>query len=557
MYVITNFKKIQHYAYERLSTSRTTLKSKPKSTFIVAFVLLFIPISIFAPFYQSGFILQYDMLFSPYVHINWESIQQGTALHHGLAVTLALKLLGFVLPMDIVQKIILSAIFFLSALSIYRSVPVQSKAARLLAGLMYSVNPFTYDRLMAGHWIFLLAYSITPFALKAFYNFYVNPSRRNILYAIIWWTVIVAISAHHLLLLGLLFATLGVMFIRSWQTLFRTLLIPIGVLVLNMWWIIPISSSNNFTLSFGLEQLYAFATRIDPVHGLWVNMLSLQGFWYAGWQSTKDLIPFWPLVFLVWLTPVFIGLAGLRVYVHNHRKLLAGLLIIGIITLLLAAGPNPSVWQANAWLHTYIPGMSGMRESQKFLALLALVYAVLAAFGVDLLLRLRNYMAWVGVSIVAIAVVLMALPIFWGAHGQMKLSHYPDSWQHLHDTLYKQGADEKVVVLPWSIYTSDTFVPTLVGNPARVYFGDKAIVSQKMNLPGVLDQPSSVYSDIEKAIVAKNAELLINAMRREKARYLLIADPARRQAYEWLLQQPNMTVDVSTKKSIIIKLTKH
>ena len=32
------------------------------------------------------------------------------------------------------------------------------------------INPFVYLRFMAGHWLILLAYSITPFVVKSIIN---------------------------------------------------------------------------------------------------------------------------------------------------------------------------------------------------------------------------------------------------------------------------------------------------------------------------------------------------------------------------------------------------
>lgn len=550
-------KKIWRSVEKYISLWWAYLKKVPKSTYIAALVLIFIPLSIFGPLYQSGYILQYDMLFAPFVHIPWESISQGTGLHHSLAVLFMLKFFSCILPMDVVQKLILSVIFLLSALSVYRSVPVRSPSARLVAGLMYSVNPFTYDRLMAGHWLFLLAYSITPFAVKAFYVLYTRPSRKAGIVAALWWTVAAVISSHHLLLLGLVFVVFGAVFVRSWRTLLYTLSVLAGVFLLNAWWLVPLGSTANFTQSFGLEHFYAFATRADFAYGLWVTMFSLQGFWYIDWQGVRDMISWWPLVFLVWLTPVFAGLAGLYTYITSQKKLLVGLLICGILALIFAAGPHSSVWQLNTWLHAHIPGMSGMREAQKFLALLALMYAFFAAFGMDWLLRRYQPIGRLLVPVAATATLVLALPIFWAAHGQLKLSQYPKSWQSLHDTLYAPGSNEKVVILPWSVYASDTFVPGSVGNPARLYFGDRAIVGQRMNMPGVTDPPSPVYGDIEKAIDAKDGKRLAAAMRQKGAGYILITDPVHKEDYEWLYRDPDFEVKTSTENVVIITLTKH
>lgn len=533
----------------------TTWLRSSSGKYIPILIYLLVTGLILGPFFAPGFVLHYDMLFAPHINLSVESAQAGVNLYHNLAVTAVLKLISFIFPVDFIQKMLLIAIFFAGMYGMYRVLPVPSLAARLLAGFMYMVNPFVYDRLMAGHWRFLLAYSITPLVVMAFFKLYTSPSRKYLLFAIVLWTVAVLVSAHHLVILGLLFIILGALFVRSWKPLLRATAALLVVLVLNLWWILPIGSSPNFTESFGIDHFYAFATTTDPMHGLWFNMLSLQGFWHDGWQSVKDFFVFWPAIVVVWLVPVSIGIAGWRAYKSTHKKLLLGLVIAAFIGFLLAAGPYPAVWQLNNWVFTHVPGMAGMRESQKFLALLALTYAFFAAFGVNFLMKRYKKLAFTMLVTGVVATVLLAWPIFWGAQGQLRLSHYPDSWHKFYETLQMDKTQAKVLILPWSVYTPDTFVGANVANPARVFFGNKAVVSERMNLPGVTDWTPPANRQLEIALETKNASLLAKAMQQQNIRYVAVTTPVHQEDYEWLLSGQAFSMTIFDEKLIIVLLT--
>src|SRR3989338_6133282 len=77
---------------------------------------------------------------------------------------LAFKSLDLFLTTAILQKLFLFLAIFLSAISMHNLIKTKSVLPRYFAGVLYAVNPFVYIRFMAGHWLLLLAYSITPFA---------------------------------------------------------------------------------------------------------------------------------------------------------------------------------------------------------------------------------------------------------------------------------------------------------------------------------------------------------------------------------------------------------
>lgn len=549
---------LNKYRFFLIGFIQKKLKSCSRRNYVIALIMMSLPLLVLGPvLFQRGYLIQYDMVFSPYVHLNLEAIRDGAGLYQGLPMIALLKFISFVFPMDIVQNLLLYSIFFLGFLSIYRGIPVRSAPARLLAGLMYMVNPFTYDRLMAGHWRILLAYSLTPFVLRSFLRIYTSPSGRQLLRTGLLLTLVIAISAHHLLILGLLFLCLAPFFIRTMRELWYSLGL-IGLTgLLNTWWIIPTLYMPNYTNSFNLDHFYAFRTALDMAHGIWFNMLTLQGFWFTDWRSIKDFTSLWPLLALLWLTIPIAGIAGIFTYVQKYRRLIFGLLLAGAASLFFAAGPHPSVWQINVWLFENMPGFSGMREPQKFLSLLALAYSVLAAFGMDMLFsKLSRKAAAVVASAAIIVLLLIGSPLLWGAQGSMDPVDYPDSWHEFNEILRSDKDRPKAIVLPWELYTYNTFAEKLVANPARSFYGDQVIQSQRMNIPGVYDVEPPELKAVNHAVRNSNVMQLKSAMDTLNARYILITDVQPRPEYNWLIQGNAFKAVVDSQELMVLKIDK-
>ena len=106
-----------------------------------------------------GYVLTLDMVFTPKLHI----------LHHlgdfynSLPLTALLEFLNFFLSGWIIEKIILVSLFFLIGYLAFVFLPVPKKYhAHYFAALLYTINPFVYERFLAGQWTLLFAYALLP-----------------------------------------------------------------------------------------------------------------------------------------------------------------------------------------------------------------------------------------------------------------------------------------------------------------------------------------------------------------------------------------------------------
>src|SRR5206468_6739692 len=64
---------------------------------------------------------------------------------------------------QVAEKALLFAIFAGATWGAARLVPSLRPAARIGAGLLYAWNPFTYERILIGHWALLVGYAAMPF----------------------------------------------------------------------------------------------------------------------------------------------------------------------------------------------------------------------------------------------------------------------------------------------------------------------------------------------------------------------------------------------------------
>ena len=75
-----------------------------------------------------------------------------------------------VLPGDIVQKLVLLAIFMLGCAGVAALLDREPLLARLAGGVFYVWNPYVAERLIIGQWALLLGYAGLPWVLRAVLN---------------------------------------------------------------------------------------------------------------------------------------------------------------------------------------------------------------------------------------------------------------------------------------------------------------------------------------------------------------------------------------------------
>ncbi|NKW36087.1 hypothetical protein GS935_03230 [Rhodococcus hoagii] len=140
---------------------------------------------------------------------------------------------------------------------------------------------------------------------------------------------------------------------------------------------------------------------------------------------------------------------GLPALWRRRRHPVIGTLAVlaGLAVLLPALGATGWGLSVGEWAVVHVPGAGLLRDSQKWVALAAPLYALAAAAGVRALSKRVSVPG--AVPVAAIAAVVLALPdLVWGVAGALKPVQYPPAWRQVaqHLELSKEAGD--VAVLP-------------------------------------------------------------------------------------------------------------
>jgi hypothetical protein len=479
----------------------------------------FLSLALLITLFKPGYVLTLDMVFGPNQSPDFYGLQ-GASIGGVLLVSSIIHLLGILAPIWLIQKILLFLVFFLSGISAYLLIDTKSKIPKYFAGILYMINPFIYVRFLAGDWIILLAYAVTPFAVKYFLKFLDDPSKQDILKTLIP-LIFISVSIHvlvlNLLAFFIIFCFKAVELRPKIKNLMpRLALLATAFLAVNAYWLIPLATAKGTLVQQITEQdLLIFAPHGG---GLTIpySLATMYGFWRGGYTYTKDIFPVWPLFFIIIL---FLAVYG---FVSNYRDRKAqSFAAIGIISFLLAM----SVYGPLGPLFENVSILQGFRDSQKFVGLLVLAYAYLGALGVNSLLSrfergptktkngiktrvnsLLGRFKWDKKKVlsISIAAIALATPIAYnftqfGFWGQLRPTDYPVDWYQANKILDNDNQDFNVLFLPWHLYMDFGFVPNQdkdIANPASTFFDKPIITGQNIEVPGIYTEstnPGQLY----------------------------------------------------------------
>ncbi len=272
-----------------------------------------------------------------------------------------------ILPADILQKLVLLAIFVLACSGAAALLDREPLLARLAAGVFYTWNPYVAERLIIGHWALLLGYAALPWVLRAILAPDLD-SRRGaarlalaLLPAVIGGFAAIAITA--------LLAVPVAVFTRNPR---RAALTLAALAVGSLPWFIP---SLLHQVYVDPASVAAFAARADTPFGSIGSLLMLGGAWNAQTVPAAYGGP-WSAV---WLAAVIVALATYLLLARPQHRW-PGLGVAALAGLVLAAlgvttpGRDLLRTMIAAW-----PGFAVLRDAQQFIAPLALLES--AGFG--------------------------------------------------------------------------------------------------------------------------------------------------------------------------------
>ena len=479
-----------------------------------------------------GYILTLDMTFGPVAStVSFVGLSAAGWPMHALLAGLHYILSGW-----IVEKVVLFMLFFFLFYLPLKFYPFASKyGERYITALVFAVNPFVYERLLAGQWGVLFGYALLFPFIAGLIGLARAPERRRAIYTFLWLLAIGVFSLHFLAIGLILLVVFALIEVRSWKLLKN---IAIGVILfalLSCYWLIPTALTTGATRleTFTPSQWSAFGTASGSHIGLEGNVAALYGFWgeheplMERFVLPKDEGAWWYGALAAMALLMLVGAyAGLRS--REYRRTTVFLLIGGFLAFVFSCGVNSHIFGGiNNWLFEHIGFWTGFRDSEKWSGALALTYALLAGLGTELILE--------RIPKRTILLILCALPIaytptlLFGAVGQLQPVWYPQSWYQA-DAIVKQSPDCTALFLPWQEYYSPKWDNNfmLAGNLAPGFFHCTIISGQDIELDDV-GTPSgftSQYYAIEKAVTSNTADpdQTITLLKEQGIRYIIFTN---------------------------------
>lgn len=523
-----------------------TLKQKNETLFAAGLYLI-LTLLIVWPFWRRGFVLSLDMVFTPHYDIDFAGLASGYRTYNSLPLDFLLKGLSFILGGGLVQKLLLTFVFFSAGFFMFRVLPLKSFTARFTAGALYLFNPFVHQRLLAGHWNFLLAYAFTPLVIWGFYKSFTDESFPTWKAAALW-TLVIVFNVHHAFILlvvwGVMFGV-RLVFDSKKKTLLKRQWHFIGwMLLMNSFWIIPFGLNHGHELIFyNVDHLTAFATRPDPDQGMLVNLLGMYGFWreYGSLELSKFALgKTWPLFVVVFVSVCWVGILRL-IKVKQRRWIGVSLLLVFFLSLLLSMGSSGQLWWLNQWIFEYVPGFKGMREPQKFLALLPLVYSISLAFALEKSKRMQwlnsqkiNWNHLVGFFLLAILIIYN----FAFMHGGgLRTSQYPQGWYQLQDSIEKEDV---ILSLPFKQYHFSPLAGRDLLDPVPKFFARQTVISsrnsQKVGLTSEKQNPLDDWMDV----VAEDPQVFFELLAQLEVDYIVLQKQGEFELFYFLNNHPQV-----------------
>lgn len=415
------------------------------------------------PGLRRGFLLSYDMVFVPSPPFNAEMFGLSGTLPRSVPSDAVVAAAARVLPADLVQKLVLLAIFVLACtgVAVLLARAAAPAVACLAGGVFYAWNPFVAERLILGQWALLLGYAGLPWVALAVTGPAVSQWRRaaRLLAALLPAAVggFAAMCVSGLLVVpGAACAAVKPGADRPpAMALGRLLSVGTALAVmalLSLDWLIPSLTRTVHTGSVGVT---AFAARADTPFGSLGSLLMLGGAWNAqtvprGYGGPASVL---------WLAVVAASIGAFAVLGARRWPGLAIAAVAGLaVASIGVTGPGQDLLRSliAAW-----PGFAVLRDGQQYVAPLALAEAAGFGLGLGWVMHQAGRLhrpSWARDTRPVIATIALVLPVVllpglgWGAQGRLRPVQYPSDWLEARRVIDADPAPGSVLLLPWAAY---------------------------------------------------------------------------------------------------------
>ncbi|MDH6280445.1 hypothetical protein [Prescottella agglutinans] len=429
-----------------MTARRTTLTRAVPILYSLALAALLL-----GPLLGPGYLLIRDAVSTPRSYLTDSALGLTDAAARAVPQDWLVAVLSSVVDGGLVVKAILLAALWLAGWGAARMVavllPGTGLGPQLVASTVMLWNPYVGERLLQGHWSLLTGYAALPWIVCA--GVAIRRGRPGG-----WWVLALCLAAAALTPTGALLAVVVALAVLAAPggrgavvpRLLRTVLLFV---VASAPWLTATALSGGGGTS-DPAGVAAFAARAEPGLGTIGSLAGLGGIW-NGTAVPGSRTSLWAVVGTVLLLAVVAcGLPAL--WRRRRHPVIAALAVLAVAAVLLPAlGATGWGLAVGEWAVVHVPGAGLLRDTQKWVALAAPLYALAAAAGVRALSARVSLPGAVPVG--AVAAIVLALPdLVWGVGGALRPVQYPVSWQIVADHLDASVDAGDVAVLPAGMF---------------------------------------------------------------------------------------------------------
>jgi hypothetical protein len=396
---------------------------------------------IMVPLLRPGYVLAYDMVFTPRMPVDADTLGLGSPLPRAVPSDLVVALASHVVTGQIVQKLVLLALLVTAGVGCARLVP-GGPVPRTAAGLAYLWTPFVAERLLLGQWALLVGYAGLPWVVRAAHRTRCGgwPAWAG-LAAVAGVTCLGGASAWILVAITMPFAA-------AWGTTRMTAVRQLAgcaviLVVFGLPWAVP-ALLRPAGLGADPAGAIAFRPRADTPLGVGVSVLTGGGVWNAettpaGRGSIIGAVAALALVVL--------GIAG--AVMSRRTVLVRALAVPAMLTLGFVLA---TAWEPAARAVARLPGGALLRDSPRLLAVWLLLIAVGFAATVSAIGR-STRVDGRRIAVLCCIVPVVVMPsLAWGVSGRLVPVDYPRDFSHVQALLAADRRPGAVAVLPFETY---------------------------------------------------------------------------------------------------------
>lgn len=452
--------------------------------------ILFLSALVLLPVFAPGFVLGYDMVFTPDQTLLPWMLGVDSGLPRAAPEDAVVSLIAGPLPGMLLQKVALFAIPLLAGFGVWRLLKELPLLIQAAAVALIIWNPFVAQRLLIGHWALLLSYAAAPWVLL--YAAKVRAGRssapgESAAGGSAAGGLVLFVALGSLVPTGGLFMALlvvPVIFWRSKATALARMFVGVCVVLFLSTWLIPAISSQSASASDGAA-IGVFGLEAQSWGGPWLAALGLGGIWNSQATLTSGGLPWMPLVALVFVVLAVLGFRRLAQAID--RVLVVWLTVLAVTGYIAAvAGALFGETALVQSLVADVPGFGLLRDGQKLLAPLAVFVALAAPLGVAEILGRRASVAKNGARAALAALIVAPLALMpdlaFGAFGRLAPNQYPSQWGAVRDAIASSPSGDAVSV-PWSTfrrYRWNSDRPVL--DPAPRYMTTTVITDDRLSV---------------------------------------------------------------------------